>query len=547
MKPIDINTYLWPHQQDIIKNVYALRKEGFTAPMIQSATGSGKTRVAVWLIRTMFLQKTLPGNEPSNIYFLAPRIELIDSISEELVKMGIPHTKMTDGNPPRMSSRVHVSTNQTFSIYMKENALPFDPNRIIIDEAHTWEDWQSELKKAYPDALFYGLSATPKDQRDVYDCITLGESIPALTAKGCLSNIRYFVPPESKAGNIYGDAYNLLLKHSNPRKGKLINPFISFHPSIKEAVNASKEFQAKGLNVKVIHGKMKGQQVKKILNEMRNLELDGLTNCDIATYGIDIPAIEIVIFMRHTKSFELYMQMIGRGTRSYHESHTGYTKPFCTILDMVNNLEYHALSENTDGQPIPPHWEPEIDWGFLSGKERKKKKRKVLELDIYYCRPCGYSGYDRYCPDCKKDLMVAKQESEVNHRKKLKEIKDAELQEIKQGLIANRPYEEKKEAFDRIRNAQLEWEHVRNTGQIHEKASQSVKDILALNKQAGYKGYLFAYYKIANKKEIQIEGEKMPFIDNTLLHEIRRILGFKAGWVHHQKQAISEKYYKQNA
>jgi type I restriction enzyme R subunit len=88
------------------------------------------------------------------------------------------------------------------------------------------------------------------------------------------------------------------------------------------------------------------------IRRFRNRPEPGIVvTVDLLSTGVDIPALENIVFLRPVKSRILFEQMLGRGTRLCPEIY----KTHFTIFDAVGVLEYfHRASEFTADPPAKP-------------------------------------------------------------------------------------------------------------------------------------------------------------------------------------------------
>jgi superfamily II DNA/RNA helicase len=452
---------------------------------------------------------------------------------------------MIQGSGYRKSSKIHVGTISTLRRKLKKLDAKID--EIIWDEAHLDLDFQKAVFEKWPDAYYTMFTATPErqDSRGLHesgggicDDIVYGESIPALTAAGYLTPIRYYSPPTGTEGSIVDNSIRLLLEHAPGRPGKRVKPFCHFSVSVEQAYEDAEIYKKAGFNVECIEGKTNGKMRREIWDKLNAGLLDGITNRDLCTYGIDIPPLEVAIFARKTDSFSLYMQMGGRAIRTYHEAKTGYTKQFGIIFDMVNNIETHAQQVNVDGRPIPVWWQKEVHFNFYGKAKRKKGDLEEVDLQIFYCDRCKYNGYENPCPTCGADLRPQKAK---RIQKELERKEEIRLSEIKPLPMKDMPFEARKETNDRVNAANQEWIKAREAGEIHEGAKKAVEDLLDINAYCGYKGYLWVYYKGSGRPE---SGDGKCIVDSMLIHEIRRQKNFKPGWAFFQKKTIEDTWIK---
>jgi type I restriction enzyme R subunit len=111
----------------------------------------------------------------------------------------------------------------------------------------------------------------------------------------------------------------------------------------KEVFNRGDDF------VQKITGKV-DRPLQKI-REFRNRPNPAIAvTVDLLTTGIDIPAIEFVVFMRFVKSRILWVQMLGRGTRLCKDIDKTHFK----VFDCFNGSLVEYFADTTDFRFVPP-------------------------------------------------------------------------------------------------------------------------------------------------------------------------------------------------
>lgn len=126
------------------------------------------------------------------------------------------------------------------------------------------------------------------------------------------------------------------LKKAEGRKSTLV-----FCVDIAHIIALNDTFLKHGISAKYItsntHPRVRGEA----LDAFKRGEFPVLLNCGIFTEGTDIPNIDCIILARPTKSRNLLVQMIGRGTRK----HPG--KENCHVIDFVSSLETGVVTTPT--------------------------------------------------------------------------------------------------------------------------------------------------------------------------------------------------------
>ena len=72
---------------------------------------------------------------------------------------------------------------------------------------------------------------------------------------------------------------------------------------------------------------------KKAIDKLKNNELNVLFTVDMFNEGVDIPAIDSVLFLRPTESPTIFLQQLGRGLR------ISENKKYLTVLDFIGNYK----------------------------------------------------------------------------------------------------------------------------------------------------------------------------------------------------------------
>ena len=406
----------------------------------QLPTGAGKTAVISAITATAY-------SRDFRVWFVVPRNELLQQASEHFARWKVPHGLIAAGKEESRAFRVHVVSKDTLlrRLRTREKAVKNWPDLIIFDEAHLYYDAQIEIIALLPPhTRVMGQSATPErfDGRGLgmrilegvniggpYEVIHYGPSIPWLTEREFLVPLRYFAPPpvagfeklhfrgtdmieseyeefiDKNKRIIYGDVIKFYRKYGrreNPRPGQNPNkPALIFTRSVKSAQETSDAFNAEGLNFRPIWGEMPQQDRDFCFRGIREERLDGLVNCDLATYGVDIPNLEYGASIRLTLSRALYFQMVGRLLRPYPGKREAH------FIDHANMIEAHQDPRYPN---VPLFFIPDIQWNF-GGTE----KRERAPSDSGRMRLCPLKDY-QYCTDpacaggCK---LQEKEEKEV--------------------------------------------------------------------------------------------------------------------------------------
>lgn len=179
---------------------------------------------------------------------------------------------------------------------------------------------------------------------------------------------------------------------------------IAFAVDIEHAKALTAEFNAKGVPCELITADHSEEERRLILRRYRNRETLVLVNVDLFGEGFDLPAIEVVMFVRPTASYSLYAQQFGRGLRlmidkSFMAMWESYTpeqrkaiiaqsgKPVAHIHDHVGNVLHFY------GPPDKPR-----EWSLERGG-RRSAPSDAIPLRVCLNTMC-LQPYERFYPRC---------------------------------------------------------------------------------------------------------------------------------------------------
>lgn len=180
---------------------------------------------------------------------------------------------------------------------------------------------------------------------------------------------------------------------------------IAFAVDIEHATALTKEFNDKGVPCELITAEHSEEERRSILRRYRNRETLVLVNVDLFGEGFDLPAIEVVMFVRPTNSYSLYAQQFGRGLRlmiekafmAMWESYMPEQrkaiirksgKPVAHIHDHVGNVLHFY------GPPDKPR-----EWSLERQSARRTTPSDAIPLRVCTNTMC-LQPYERFYPRC---------------------------------------------------------------------------------------------------------------------------------------------------
>lgn len=399
---------LRPFQQDIDARVDQAMAElaadsSRTTPgnvLAVAPTGAGKT-----VIMTRRIEKV---DAPQ--VAIAHREELVGQISEDLCSWGIYHGIIGSEETVRNIRRANLETfginyiNQQSHIRVAgvDTLVRMNPDdrwfRSVLrrhdDEAHhvlPTNKWGRGVEM-FPNAWGTGYTATPlrADGKALgsfwggtYDVMVEGPKMRDLINMGYLTDYRLITPPvedldldavatSGATGDYVYDQVRKAVNKSQKIVGNAVQTYLDFAPGklgvtfavdIEAATKLAKEFRDRGVPAEVITGKTPSTLRRELLRRFAAREILMLVNVDLFGEGFDLPAIEVVIMARPTKSFALYAQQFGRGLRlmiskvlaaawgtftdAQRLAHIAESpKPRAIIIDLVENWKVHRVPDH---------------------------------------------------------------------------------------------------------------------------------------------------------------------------------------------------------
>lgn len=384
---------LRPYQVDAVAAIRRAYAAGRRAPCYQLPTGGGKTVVFSYIAREAEKRGT-------RVLILVHRRELLLQGSRSLREIGLEHGLVAPGESPG-DAQVRIASVQTL-VRRLDRERP--PDLVVIDEAHhaVAGSWRRVLDH-WPKAWVLGVTATPArlDGKGLgvrvggpFDELVRGPSVRELTDGGYLVPADVYAPPmkadldgvATRLGDfdrheirvrmdrpvITGDAVDHYLRLARGR------PAIAFCTSVEHSLHVAKAFTDAGIPSGTIDGSLADDERDEVLARLAAGDIRVLTSCEIVSEGFDLPAVEVAILLRPTKSLTLYLQQVGRVLRP------SPGKSSATILDHAGNVERHGLPDD------------DREWDLNGAKRRRAGAPPVRRCpECFACHPPAPE-----CPEC---------------------------------------------------------------------------------------------------------------------------------------------------
>ncbi len=350
-----------PHQKQILDKLNAMREGGTNRNLIVAATGTGKTVISAFDYQA-FKERT---DGTHRLLFIAHRQEILKQSQRTyrsvLQDANFGDIWVGDLRPTNGIDHLFVSV-QTFnskyeSIFSK---LPKDYyDYIVIDEAHHLkaDSYQTVLNHFSPQLLI-GLTATPERMDgksllpDFCNQISAEIRLPKALDEGLLTPFQYLCISDSTDltdedlmdGNHYvatkltdrlcnGERVGLIvdrLRYYLPDENKC--RALGFCATKEHAQYMAEEFRKVGLKAACLTSDKNNEERMKMNRQLAKGEINYLFVVDIFNEGVDIPAVDTLLFLRPTESLTIFLQQLGRGLRLYPD------KQQLTVFDFVAQL-----------------------------------------------------------------------------------------------------------------------------------------------------------------------------------------------------------------
>lgn len=362
---------LRPYQQASIDATFDYWRGGGGNPLIDLATGTGKSLVVARIIQDVM--QMAPG---ARVLMLVHVRELVRQNVEQLLRIwpGAP-VGINSAGLGRRDVRSPIICASIQSVYQYAHALGAR-DLIIVDEAHLvpkksdgmYKQLFADMQSLNPDLRICGLTATPfrmdsgrldRGEDRLFDKTVysygIGQGIrdgylSPLVSKGMVAEIDVssvarrggeFIAGALEAAAdvdaITQSAVNEMMAYGANRRSWLV-----FCSGVTHAEHVRNAIRSRGISCETVTGKTPKDERDRILNALKSGKLRAVTNMSVLTTGFDAPGIDMIAMLRPTLSTGLYVQMLGRGTR------LAPSKADCLVLDFSGNVRRHGPVDDLD-------------------------------------------------------------------------------------------------------------------------------------------------------------------------------------------------------
>ncbi|RJQ14875.1 DEAD/DEAH box helicase [Candidatus Parcubacteria bacterium] len=364
--------------------------------LLVMATGTGKTYTAFQIIWRLW-----KARKKKRILFLVDRTALAtQTMQGDFRHFGDKMTKI-EGRIADPSYEVYIALYQGLTSHEEQNKLfkQFSSDffdLVVVDECHRGSAKENsvwrEILEYYSDATQIGLTATPKETKDISTQDYFGDAVYTYSLKQGIEDgflapykvIRYVLdkdiewrpnelvrdqhgnPIEDRVYNASDYDRNIVIKNRTKLVAQKITEFVRDTDPMQKAiifcvdidhaermreelVNANSEYVSKNHRY-VVRITGDNDEGKKEIENFINPESPYpvlVTTSKLLTTGVDAQTCKLIVLDAPINSMSEFKQIIGRGTRVNED----YGKFYFTIMDFRGVTRLFA-DPNFDGEPV---------------------------------------------------------------------------------------------------------------------------------------------------------------------------------------------------
>lgn len=328
------------------------RAEGARRALISAATGVGKTYLAAF-----------DSEKYKRVLFVAHKEEILRQAANSFQNVRKSDDYgFFDGNEKCKDKSVIFASVATLgkSEYLNETYFSKDYfDYVVIDEFHhAVNDQYMRIVEYFKPQFLLGLTATPErmDGRNIYEIcdynVPYEISLKDAINKGMLVPFHYYgifdKTDYSQLHQVRGKYDDRELNKTyigNERRYELIyknyckygsKRALGFCCSKEHAKDMAKEFCRRDIPSVAVYSDAHGEYTEErniAIQKLMQGEIRVIFSVDMFNEGVDIPAVDMVMFLRPTESPIVFLQQLGRGLRK------SMGKEYLNVLDFIGNYE----------------------------------------------------------------------------------------------------------------------------------------------------------------------------------------------------------------
>ena len=335
-------------QMQALFNLKNSREEGMNKALVVAATGTGKTALAAFdsigFKRILFIAHTKDILTQACKTFR--NIRGCDSF-------GYCFDGSFDIEKEMVFSTIQSLSQEARLLSISEDHFDY----VVVDEFHhaAADSYRKVLSYLKPKFLL-GLTATPErlDNKDVFILcdynVVFEIGLKEAIERHYLCTFRYYgiFDDTDYSGIRYlngkyveGELSRAL---SNEKRAKLVfdnyqkygpERTLGFCSSVEHAEFMANYFSEKGISSVVVSSRVTEHYMERqeAVESIKERKISVIFSVEMFNEGVDIPSLDMVMFLRPTESYAVFVQQLGRGLRIYPE------KNHLVVLDFIGNYK----------------------------------------------------------------------------------------------------------------------------------------------------------------------------------------------------------------
>ena len=350
-------------QKAAAASLYKMRQNGKNKALLIAATGTGKTYLSAFDVRSF---------NPKHMLFIVHREQILHDAANSFIDvLGTGIKKdigYITGTKKDFDKKYIFSTIQTIS--KAEIHQTFSPgyfDYMIIDEVHkAAAPSYRKIMSYFKPAFLLGMSATPDrpDKENIYELfdynIALDIRLKDALENNLLCPFHYFgiaditidgntIQEESDFNDLTADErVDRILEKSEyygfsgeRLKGLIFCSHVKEAKLLAEKINERKKNSSRNWKAAYVTGEtsiaLREEYVRRLQNDDGEI-LDFIITVDTFNEGIDIPVVNQIIMLRPTESSIIFIQQLGRGLRK-----NAIGKEYLVAIDFIGNYKKSFL------------------------------------------------------------------------------------------------------------------------------------------------------------------------------------------------------------
>lgn len=361
-----------------------------------AVTGSGKTAAFMIPIIERLIYK--PSKVASTrVIVLTPTRELAIQISDVAKRIGQFVTGLTFGlavgglnlrqQEQLLKTRpdIVIATPGRFIDHVR-NSASFNVDSVeilVLDEADRMleEGFQDELKEI--------MTLLPTKRQNLLFSATMNSKIKQLISLSLKRPVRIMIDPPKQSADKLTQEFIRIRKRDQLKPALLFNLIRKLDPNGQRRIVvfvARKEVAHRlriilgllGMSAAELHGSLTQEQRLTSVNKFKSLDVPVLICTDLASRGLDIPKIEVVINYDMPKSYEVYLHRIGRTARAGREGRAvtlvgETTQERAIVRAAITSVEESGKIDSNDGRRALSR---NVDWLQVEETNKLVEKSK---------------------------------------------------------------------------------------------------------------------------------------------------------------------------